>query len=95
MTLKSIGAFILELISGWKNPTNVDADVADLLLLLNGATLAFGTSPFLLAAKKFAGESAAGLANLEAGQAATVAKADGYSLVLVKDGGAAATSLGL
>ena len=95
MTLKKIGAFIVELITGWENPTNVGADVADLMLLLNGTSMAFGASPFLTAAQKFVGESAAGLANLEAGQAATVAAADGYSLVLLKNGGTAATAIGL
>jgi hypothetical protein len=99
MTLKKIGAFIIELISGWQNPTSLDADLADLVLTLNGAQSLGVSSPLVNAAYKIATQSEAGLANIKSGQAATVAHevVDGIpcSLVLIPAGGPAATAVGL
>jgi hypothetical protein len=99
MTLKKIGELIVALITGWQNPVNLENDVADLFLVVQGAQALGATSPLVLAAYKLATQSEAGLANIKSGQAATVAHTvvDGIpcSLVLIPAGGPAAASVGL
>lgn len=98
MTIQTIVAALVALVSSWKTPNNLDNDIADALLALSTAQ---GVSPsaFGSAALKFVQRTEAGIQNVESGQAATLATfseggAD-YSVVVVKNGGAAAQTLGL
>lgn len=95
MTIQTILSALVNLISNWKAPTNLQNDIEDGVLLLSSVPQLTQGSVIAGVAKKIVSQAQAGLANLEAGQAATVAQDGGYSLVLVKDGGPAAQSLGL
>lgn len=95
MTIKALATALVNIVLGFKNPTNVSNDIEDALLIVGTAHDAGVGGSIIGAALKFIGRASAGIANLESGQAATVATKDGYSLIVVKNGGAAAQSLGL
>lgn len=105
---KTIGTIInalLGIVNGWVNPTNVQADIDDALLLLTTAANVDPNLSFINLGLKYLEKAEAGIANLNAGQAAVIAnvtlpasgpvEAGVYTVVMVKAGGPAATSLGL
>lgn len=98
MTISTIIGALVALVEGWKAPVNVESDLADAVLALTEVN-SVSSSVFGAAALKIVQKTQAGFDNLQAGQAATVATiaVDGsdYSIVAVKNGGPAATALGL
>ena len=99
MTIQSIIAALVALISSWKNPVNIENDISDAVLALTTAQNVDPQLAFAGSALKFVNKTAAGLANVESGQAAVVATAaiDGatYLVTIEKQGGTAAGSLGV
>lgn len=69
MTIQKVGEFLLGLIAAWQNPVNVTADLADLVLVLDGAAHLTG-SPLASAVLKQVQSTAAGAVNLGSGQVA-------------------------
>jgi hypothetical protein len=95
MTIKTIIAALVGLVSGWQPNNTISNDITDAMLALGVAHELGANGAFLDAAEKLVSKAAAGEHNLNSGQAAVVASRDGLTLLLVKTGGAAATAVGL
>jgi len=95
MTITTIISALVSIIGTWKTPNNLENDLSDAVHALGTVSQVEPGIPFVGAALKFVNQAQAGVHNLETGQAATVATKDGYTLVLLKNGGQAAQALGL